>query len=189
MFEGFYGLPVRALGNAIARGWIVVGSSGFGDAGTRALSTRPFGDPRDETLQRQYDANFAQKEQALRAQDLEAAKKGEQFQIQDRARPPVKPASPNVPQIVLLGLLGGLGLGVGLASLLEFSNHSIRNEEEFADRYPDLPILGSIPNLDADTRPSGGLLGRYGRSKSAAGVFLFAVAVGLALLVAGGFFA
>ncbi len=142
-----------------------------------------------ETLQRQYDAYFAQKEQALRAQDLEAAKKGEQFQIQDLARPPVKPASPNVPQIVLLGLLGGLGLGVGLASLLEFSNHSIRNEEEFAHRYPDLPILGSIPNLDADTRPSGGLLGRYGRSKSAAGVFLLGVAVARALVVAGGFFA
>ena len=120
-----------------------------------------------ETLQHQYDANFAQKEQAKRAQDIEAAKKGEQFQIQDRARPPVAPSQPNVMQIVLLGLLGGLGLGVGLSALLEFIDHTVRSEEEFAHRYPDLPILGSIPNLDADTHPPGGLLGGYARSRNA----------------------
>jgi polysaccharide chain length determinant protein (PEP-CTERM system associated) len=119
-----------------------------------------------ETLKRQYDANFAQKEQAKRAQDIEAAKKGEQFQIQDRARPPVKPSQPNVMQIVLLGLLGGLGLGVGLAALLEFIDHTVRNEEEFAHRYPDLPILGSIPNLDAETHAPTGILGRYAGSRS-----------------------
>jgi hypothetical protein len=101
----------------------------------------------------------------------------------------VTPSEPNVPQIVLLGLLGGLGLGVGFASLLEFIDHTVRNEEEFAHRYPDLPILGSIPNLDADTRPSGGLLGRYGRSKTAAGVCLLGAAVANVLSVAGGFFA
>lgn len=142
-----------------------------------------------ETLKRQYDANFAQKEQAERAQDIEAAKKGEQFQIQDRARPPVKPVKPNVPLIVAFGLLGGLGLGIGFTALLEFSNHSVRSEEEFAHRYPDLLILGSIPNLDTDTRQSGGLLGRYGRSKTAAGVFLLGVALALAIRVAGGLLA
>jgi polysaccharide chain length determinant protein (PEP-CTERM system associated) len=120
-----------------------------------------------ETLKRQYDANFAQKEQAKRAQDIEAAKKGEQFQIQDRARPPVKPSQPNVMQIVLLGLLGGLGLGVGLAALLEFIDHTVRSEEEFVHRYPDLPILGSIPNLDAEAQAPGGLLGRYAGSRNA----------------------
>jgi uncharacterized protein involved in exopolysaccharide biosynthesis len=120
-----------------------------------------------ETLKRQYDANFAQKEQARRAQDIEAAKKGEQFQIQDRARPPVKPSQPNVMQIVLLGLLAGLVLGVGLAALLEFIDHTVRNEEEFAHRYPDLPILGSIPNLDADARAPGGMMGRYAGSRNA----------------------
>src|SRR4030095_16694742 len=120
-----------------------------------------------ETLKRQYDANFAQKEQAKRAQEIEAAKKGEQLQIQDRARPPVKPSQPNVMQIVLLGLLGGLGLGVGLAALLEFIDHTVRSEEEFVHRYPDLPILGSIPNLDAEAQAPGGLLGRYAGSRNA----------------------
>ena len=138
-----------------------------------------------ETLQHQYDANFAQKEQAKRAQDIEAAKKGEQFQIQDRARPPVAPSEPNVPQIVLLGLLGGLGLGVGLAALLEFLDHTVRNEEEFAHRYPELPILGSIPNLDSDTSAGGGLMGRAARSKGAA-MILFAGTLAVHLFLAAG---
>ena len=122
-----------------------------------------------ETLKQQYDANFAQREQALRAQDIEAAKKGEQFQIQDRARPSVKPAKPNVMAIVLLGLVGGLGLGVGLAALLEFLDHTVRNEDDFTRRYPDFPILGSIPNLDADTTAPLASIGRHTRSKGAMG--------------------
>lgn len=122
-----------------------------------------------ETLKQQYDANFAQREQAKRAQDIEAAKKGEQFQIQDRARPPVKPSKPNVPAIVLLGLVGGLGLGVGLAALLEFLDHTVRSEDEFARRYPDFPILGAIPNLNADTTAPLASLGRHGRAKGAMG--------------------
>jgi polysaccharide chain length determinant protein (PEP-CTERM system associated) len=119
-----------------------------------------------EGLKAQFDAASAQKEQADRAADIEAAKKGEQFQIQDRARAPFTPASPNVPQIVILGLLAGLGLGVGLAALMEFIDHTVRNEDEFAHRYPDLPILGSIPNLDADTGIPAGP-GRPLRSKGA----------------------
>ena len=119
-----------------------------------------------EGLKAQYDAASAQKEQADRAADIEAAKKGEQFQIQDRARAPFTPASPNVPQIVILGLLGGLGLGVGLAALMEFIDHTVRNEDEFAHRYPELPILGSIPNLDADAGVPGAT-GRSLRSKGA----------------------
>jgi len=139
-----------------------------------------------EMLQRQYDANLAQKEQAKRAQDIEAAKKGEQFQIQDRARPPVTPAEPNVPQIILLGIFGGLGLGVGLASLLEFLDHTVRNEEEFTHRYPDLPILGSIPNLDADTQLTGGPLGRVLKSKGASIALILGSWVAHVALTAGG---
>ena len=90
-------------------------------------------------------------------------------QIQDRARPPVTPAQPNIPQIVLLGLFGGLGLGIGLASLLELIDSTVRNEEEFAHRYPDLPILGSIPNLYADTTAPGKFIGGNMRPNTATG--------------------
>jgi capsular polysaccharide biosynthesis protein len=124
--------------------------------------------------------------QATRAQDIEAAKKGEQFQIQDRARPPVKPIAPNKPFIVILGLLGGLGFGVGLGVLIEFLAHTVWNEEEFAHRYPDLTILGSIPNLDAATDVSGGLWGRRVRSKTAGVALFLGAAVARLLLFLGG---
>lgn len=139
-----------------------------------------------ESLQSLYNASVAQKEKATRAQDIEAAKKGEQFQIQDRARPPVAPSEPNIPQIVLLALVGGLGLGVGLAALLEFIDHTVRNEEEFAHRYPDLPILGSIPNLNSDTPAAGGILGRGIRGKGAAVVIAFCLLTAHIVLTAGG---
>jgi len=136
-----------------------------------------------DTLQKDYDANLSQKDKAQRAEEIEAAKKGEQFQIQDRARPPVAPSSPNIPQIVLLGLVGGLGLGVGLAALLEFVDNTVRSEEEFSHRYPDLPILGSIPNLDADTvTPT---TWPIRRSKGAATAILLASVAAQAAVLAG----
>lgn len=139
-----------------------------------------------ETLQQQYNANLAQKEQATRAQDIESAKKGEQFQIQDRARPPVKPAQPNVVAIVIFGLVGGLGLGIGLAVMLEFLDHTVRSEDEFARRYPDLPILGAIPNLDADPTEPMGTLKRQLRVKGAAGALLLGAALAHLLSATGG---
>jgi polysaccharide chain length determinant protein (PEP-CTERM system associated) len=139
-----------------------------------------------ETLKRSYDASVSDRVQATRAQDIEAAKKGEQFQIQDRANPPVKPVAPNKPFMVIFGLLAGLGLGAGLAVALEFLAHTVWNEEEFAHRYPHLTILGSIPNLDADMGGPRKSRGRRARSKAAEVALVGAAAVAHLLLVLGG---
>jgi capsular polysaccharide biosynthesis protein len=50
-------------------------------------------------------------------------------------------------QVLLLGLAAGAGVGGGIAALLEFLDQSVRSEEHFADLFPDVVILGSIPNL------------------------------------------
>jgi succinoglycan biosynthesis transport protein ExoP len=99
-------------------------------------------------LQQEFDTATTEKERAKRAQDIENAKKGEQFTIQDKANPPAVPFKPQVLKLLLMGLAAGLGLGVGLALLLEFIDHTVKNEDEFASMYPDLPVLGAIPNLD-----------------------------------------
>lgn len=120
------------------------------------------------TLKDDYDKTVGQKQQAQRSQDLEEAKKGEQFEIQDRARPPAVPFKPQVVQLLLLGILGGLAVGGGLAAGLEFLDHTVKSEEEFALQFPELSVLGAIPNLDQDTSHKSGILGRYAKKKTAA---------------------
>lgn len=137
-----------------------------------------------DALKARYDQTSAQKEQAQRAQDIEVERKGEQFQVQDRARPPAVPFKPNLVQLVIMGLMSGIGFGAAVAVGLEFLDQTVRNEDELAGRFPDLPILGSIPALDADTAPSRGLLRRRAKS-AAAGAALLAVAAAHLLLAAG----
>jgi protein tyrosine kinase modulator len=139
-----------------------------------------------DNIKQQYDTTLSQNEEARRALDIESAKKGEQFQVQDLARPPAVPFKPNALQLLILGLLGGLAIGAGLAFLLEFLDHSVRSEEEFAQLFPNVAVLGAIPNLDMDTTsPKKGALGRYSKHR-AAGAALLAALVSAASHLLGG---
>lgn len=139
-----------------------------------------------DSLKQRYDTTYAQKDLAKRAQDIEANRKGEQFLVQDRARPPAVPYKPNLIQFLFMGAFGGLALGAAVSAALEFLDQAVRSEDEFASRFPDMPILGSIPSLDADSPSSRGVFGR--RTKGAA-VFLLAAALIDAVLKHGGPFA
>ena len=139
-----------------------------------------------DSLKTRYDQTSAQREQAQRAQDIEVARKGEQFQVQDRARPPAVPFKPNFLQLLMTGLFGGLAAGIGIAVGLEFLDQTVRSEEEFAGRFPDLPLLGSIPGLDSDIAPPRSVFRRNPKSGTAAGAVLFVVAVAQAAGVLGG---
>jgi polysaccharide chain length determinant protein (PEP-CTERM system associated) len=142
-----------------------------------------------DALKARYDSTSAQREQAQRAQDIEVARKGEQFQVQDRARPPAVPFKPNFVQLLMMGLFGGLALGVGIAMGLEFLDQTIRSEEEFAGRFPDLTILGSIPGLESDSTPSRGLLSRRAKKSAAAGAVLLGAALVHVFMAGGGILA
>jgi uncharacterized protein involved in exopolysaccharide biosynthesis len=133
-----------------------------------------------DTLKKDYDTRVGQRELARRSQEVEEAKKGEQFQIQDLARPPAVPFQPVLMQFILMGLASGAGVGVGMAALLEFLDQSVRTEEQFADLFPDIAILGAIPNIVAGAPPKPRAKGGGSIKKSAAGaVALFAVLGGL----------
>src|SRR4029079_6734969 len=72
-----------------------------------------------QNMQKNYQALLDKRLSAHVAENLEKRQKGEQFRILDPANLPSKPEKPNRPLIILFGILGGCGLGVGLAFGLE----------------------------------------------------------------------
>jgi polysaccharide chain length determinant protein (PEP-CTERM system associated) len=98
------------------------------------------------TLQSMYTSLLGKKEESKLSANLERAQAGEQFKILDPARVPEQPFSPNRLQINLLGLIVGLGLGIGLAAVLEFRDTSIRTEDEIV-RLFSLPVVALVPMM------------------------------------------
>lgn len=60
---------------------------------------------------------------------------------------PEKPVSPNKKMNIAIAFLLGLMVSVGLAFLLEFLDNTFKNKEQL-ERELDLPVLGSIPNMN-----------------------------------------
>ena len=82
--------------------------------------------------------------EAKTAHGLEKEQKGERFTLIDAARLPETPVSPNIPAILLIGLLLGLGSGAGVAALREQNDHTARTPEQLC-LATSLPVLASIP--------------------------------------------
>jgi polysaccharide chain length determinant protein (PEP-CTERM system associated) len=80
------------------------------------------------------------------AQGLEKGQMGERFTLIDAARLPEKPVSPNIPAILLIGLVLGIGSGVGMAALRENSDFSVYGIDKLA-KATKLPVLAAIPEI------------------------------------------
>ncbi len=103
--------------------------------------TREYGE-----LKRHYDFLVAQNLQARSALNLERKQKGSQFKIEDPARIPEKPISPNFLQIFGLALLVGGGLGGGIALGLELLDSSFRDPTELEKAF-GIEVICSVPQL------------------------------------------
>jgi polysaccharide biosynthesis transport protein len=97
-------------------------------------------------LQLKYDDLMKKYMEAKVAHGMEKEQMGERFTIVDAARLPGKPVSPNVPAILLIGLILGLGSGVGLAALQEFSDNTVRTLDQLS-LATGMPVLGGIPEI------------------------------------------
>lgn len=81
--------------------------------------------------------------------ELSGQLKGNNVRVIDSALVPENPIKPKKMTALLLGFIGGLALGVGLAFLIEMLDQSVRTQDDVENKLR-LPFLGQVP-LSADT--------------------------------------
>lgn len=79
-------------------------------------------------------------------EELESKQKGERFTLVEAARLPETPYKPNRLAIILIGIVLGLGMGVGFASIIEFTDTSFRDGDTLA-RATGFPVLTEVANI------------------------------------------
>lgn len=104
--------------------------------------TRDYG-----TIQGMYQSLLAKKQDSQISANLERRQIGEQFRILDPARMPVRPFTPNRPRFYGMGVMGGLGLGLAIAALLEYLDKRLRNDDDVRVVL-NLPVLAAIPLVE-----------------------------------------
>jgi len=95
-----------------------------------------------------YDTLLQKSQGAQQAENLERRQKGEQFKVIDPARTPEKPFSPNIPKILLMGLIAALGGGIGMALLREQMDRSFHDAED-VEMTLGLKVLANIPKIES----------------------------------------
>ena len=80
------------------------------------------------------------------AAGLEKDQKGERFTLIDPARFPEKPYKPKRVAIMLIGFVLGIGFGIGVAALREYSDDAIRQVDQL-ERITNFPVLAAIPTI------------------------------------------
>lgn len=95
-----------------------------------------------ETYRKYYDTLLARIEDVSVSSDIK--KTVTDIRFVERAQKPLYPTKPDKRKIFLAGILGGLFSGIGLALLLEFSDRTVRTEEDI-QHYFDIPVIGVVP--------------------------------------------
>jgi succinoglycan biosynthesis transport protein ExoP len=121
--------------------------------GERALGRMPKGQEEWTKLQRDrnvyqriYDELLQKLESAKVSRDLEIGNKGENFKILDTAVPPRQPVKPNRPVMILMGMLFGILSGVASVIVLDYLNHSFKDEDSIESAL-GLSVLAAVPAI------------------------------------------
>jgi len=97
-----------------------------------------------QSNQAKYNDLMSKLMEAKTAHGLESEQKGERFTLVEAPRLPQKPYKPNRLAIVLIGIVLGLGTGVGLAALIEFSDDRIYSADALR-QATNFRVLTRVP--------------------------------------------
>jgi capsular exopolysaccharide synthesis family protein len=100
-----------------------------------------------------YDLLYARLQEA----NIDAGNSATNVTIADPARPPGGPYLPQPVLFIVIGFLGGLFLGVGLAYLLESQDDTLTDSFQ-VETVSNLPVLGMIPFHRMEVKPREGAL-------------------------------
>jgi len=93
-----------------------------------------------------YDSLLQKQNQSQGETNVDQSEHWVQFRIIDPPSLPDKPESPNHLQISLIGLAAGIGIGLGLAAILELTNARVWHEKDLQGLVPGIVLVG-IPHL------------------------------------------
>ena len=102
------------------------------------------------TSKANYVSLLQKKNSSGMAAEMERHAKGEQFRILDPANFPEKPFKPDLMQLNLMGVLGGIALGCGLGLVFEFKDPSLHSDKDIAFLVP-VRVLGTMPMIMTPT--------------------------------------
>ena len=100
-----------------------------------------------ETSRQLYDLFYNRLRETAQTSDLESVN----ARVVQLAIAPTVPIKPRKRTAVMIALAMGLALGIGTAFLLELARKTIRSSSDVEDII-DLPLLGSVPELDSKSR-------------------------------------
>jgi polysaccharide chain length determinant protein (PEP-CTERM system associated) len=100
-----------------------------------------------ETAVNFYNEFLRKQTEAGVSEDLLRRQEGEQFRVLDAPSLPQSPTFPKRPIFAIGGLMAGLGLGFGIALLLEAKDTSLRTERD-VEVLLKLPLLALIPAVE-----------------------------------------
>jgi polysaccharide chain length determinant protein (PEP-CTERM system associated) len=101
-----------------------------------------------ENTKNNYEELLNKRMEAQLSENLEKRQKGEKFQILEPANFPEKPFLPNRPKLMAIGFTGGLGVGIGLALLLEALFPAFYSLLQLQQQTPGVPITFGIPYIN-----------------------------------------
>ena len=110
-----------------------------------SILTRDYNNTRES-----YSSLLKKSQEAQQAENLERRQKGEQFKVIDPARTPEKPYRPDIPKMLLIGLVLGLFSGVAAAFFREQMDRSFRDAEDLKVAL-GFKVLANIPRVGAKT--------------------------------------